>query len=147
MKIAIVYYSKHHENTKKLIDAIAKTTEVTLIDVTKEYEYDLEPFDLIGFASGIYYQTYSERVVAFAHRNLPKGKKVFWLYTYGVKKDTYTRVMEAIGEEKEAVVVGEFGCPGFDTFGPLKLIGGIAKGRPNEDDVAAAVRFFENLLK
>lgn len=31
MKTAIVYYSRHHENTKKLLDAIAKKYEVTLI--------------------------------------------------------------------------------------------------------------------
>ena len=34
MKTAIVYYSQHHGNTKKLIDAIAAEEEVTLIDVT-----------------------------------------------------------------------------------------------------------------
>ena len=31
MKTAIVYYSKHHENTKKLLDAIAQEDEVTLM--------------------------------------------------------------------------------------------------------------------
>ena len=36
MKTAIVYYSKHHGNTKKLLDAIAAENEVTLIDVTEQ---------------------------------------------------------------------------------------------------------------
>lgn len=31
MKTAIVYYSRHHENTKMLIDAIAAGHEVDLI--------------------------------------------------------------------------------------------------------------------
>ena len=31
MKTAIVYYSKHHGNTKKLVDAIASQYEITLI--------------------------------------------------------------------------------------------------------------------
>ncbi len=34
MNTAIVYYSQHHGNTKKLLDAIAATEDVTLIDVT-----------------------------------------------------------------------------------------------------------------
>lgn len=32
MKTGIVYESTHHGNTKKLLDAIAKKYEVTLID-------------------------------------------------------------------------------------------------------------------
>lgn len=35
MKTAIVYYSTHHGNTKKLLDAIAEKNEVALIDLTK----------------------------------------------------------------------------------------------------------------
>ena len=54
MKTAIIYYSKHHGNTKKLLDAIAKADEsVVLIDVTKEKYADLSSFDRIGLASGI----------------------------------------------------------------------------------------------
>lgn len=34
MKTAIVYYSKHHGNTKKLLENISETSDVTLIDVT-----------------------------------------------------------------------------------------------------------------
>ena len=34
MKTAIVYYSKHHGNTKKLLDAIVAAADVDLIDVT-----------------------------------------------------------------------------------------------------------------
>ena len=41
MKTAIAFYSKRHENTGKLLDAIAETDEVTLIDVTKQPSADL----------------------------------------------------------------------------------------------------------
>lgn len=147
MKTAIIYYSKHHGNTKKLIDAIAKVGDVTLIDVTKQPGYDLDHFDLIGFASGIYYQKYNGKVLEFAERYLPDSKKVFFIYTYGVKRNSYTSAIQAIAKKKNAEVVGAYGCNGFDTFGPLKLVGGIAKGRPNEDDIAGAVQFFEGLIK
>lgn len=147
MNVAIVYYSKHHGNTKKLIDAIAKSSEVTLIDVTKQSEYDLGSFDFIGFASGIYYQKYSKKVLEFAEHNLPDSKKVFFIYTYGVKLASYTSAIQATVERKNAKVIGAYGCNGFDTFGPFKLVGGIAKGRPNEDDIAGVVQFFKEIVR
>lgn len=55
MKTAIVYYSTHHGNTKKLLDAIAEKNEVALIDVTKQPSADISEYDRIGFASGIYF--------------------------------------------------------------------------------------------
>ena len=120
MKTAIVYYSMHHGNTKKLIDAIAEVGDVTLIDVTKQSAYDLGSFDFIGFASGIYYQKYSEKVLEFARHNLPDSKKVFFIYTYGIKRDSYTSAIQAAVEKKHAKVMGAYGCKGFDTFGPFK---------------------------
>ena len=58
MKTAIIYASPHHGNTKKLIDAIATKHEVTLIDATQTKDQDLSDYDLIGYASGIYFQKY-----------------------------------------------------------------------------------------
>lgn len=48
MKTAIIYASVHHGNTKKIIDEIAKTNEVDLIDATQVTEKDLSGYDLIG---------------------------------------------------------------------------------------------------
>lgn len=53
MRTAIVYVSKHHGNTKKLVDAIAEKYEITAIDAMKHSTFDLSEFDRIGFASGI----------------------------------------------------------------------------------------------
>lgn len=36
MKAAIIYASVHHENTKKVVEAIAGENAVDLIDATKE---------------------------------------------------------------------------------------------------------------
>ena len=54
MKTAIIYYSKHHGNTKKLIDAIAAKHDITAINASETKTADLSGFDRIGFASGIY---------------------------------------------------------------------------------------------
>lgn len=80
MKTAVVYYSKHHGNTKKLLDAIksASSDEITLFDVTKTPPENLEEYDLIGFASGIYYSKFQKNVLEFAPETIrPVGKRCF----------------------------------------------------------------------
>ena len=54
MRTAIVYYSQHHGNTKKLLDAISDADiSVTLINAAEKIEVDLRDYDRIGLASGI----------------------------------------------------------------------------------------------
>lgn len=145
MKTAIVYYSKHHGNTKKLLDAIAAGHEITLVDAAQTKALDLSDYDRIGFASGIYFSKFHKSVLEFARKNLPNNKPVFFLYTYGGYQEGYTKAMEEVVSEKSAAIQGSFGCPGLDTFGPFKLIGGIAKGHPDQTDLKNAVSFFEAL--
>lgn len=145
MKTAIVFYSKHHGNTKKLIDAIAAKYDVTAIDATEVKNADLSEYDMVGFASGIYYSKFHKSVLEFAEQNLPDGKPVFFLYTYGAEKKGYTKAITEAVSKRNAKIAGEFGCFGFNTFGPFKLIGGIAKGHPDTTDLTDVVRFYENL--
>ena len=53
MKTAICYYSRHHGNTLKVIEAMAQEGEVDLIDVLSRQVVRLEEYDCIGFASEI----------------------------------------------------------------------------------------------
>lgn len=147
MKTAVVYYSKHHENTKKVIDAICKKNDITLIDAAETKSKNLSEYDVIGFTSGIYYGKFHKSVLKFAENNLPKGKKVFFIYTYGAEKEGYTKAIRDIVASKAADILGEFGCFGLDTFGPFKLIGGIAKGHPDQTDYNNAIKFFNEIVK
>lgn len=146
MKTAIVYYSAHHENTKKLLDAISAGADVTLIDAAKATDCDLSEYDIVGFASGIYFSKFHRSVIELAKSRLPENKKVFFIYTCGSKKSSYTNAISAAVSEKSAVILGSFGCRGYDTYGPFKLIGGIAKGRPNDEDLAKAREFYNNII-
>jgi len=146
LKVAIAYYSQHHGNTKKLLDAIKNLGDVKLINVVESKEADLSVYDIIGFASGTYFAKFSKAVIEFAKNNLPDKKQVFLIYTYGVKRD-YTKGMKRIIEEKSCRLLGSYGCRGFDTFGPLKLIGGIAKGHPDENDLKGAIEFFRKIIQ
>lgn len=145
MKTAIIYYSAHHGNTRKLVEAVAQGRDVTLIDALTAKSTDLSGYDLIGFASGIYFGKFHQSVVEFAKNNLPQGKKVFFLSTYGGSNGT--RAIEEAVKVKDARIVGGFGCKGYDTFGPFKLVGGICKGHPDETDLKNACRFLDGLMK
>lgn len=145
MKTAIVYYSKHHGNTKKLLDAIAAKNEVTLIDVTADPVTDLSAYDRIGFASGIYYSKFQKTLLKFAEEHMPENKETFFIYTYGAEKEGYTEAITEAVKGHNAKILGEFGCFGLNTFGPFKLIGGIAKGHPDNADLNAVLKFYGDI--
>ena len=145
MSTAIVYYSKHHGNTKKLLDAIATAEEVTLIDVTADDTSDLTFFDRIGFASGIYFSSVAGQILSFADAHLPKNKDVFYIYTHGAPVGGFLKGIREIADKKHCRELGVYHCLGFDTFGPFKLVGGIAKGHPTEEEIAKAVKFYQEL--
>ena len=148
---AICYYSQHHGNTKKLLDAICKSDpEVVLIDIAKgaatDGPADLEGYDRIGFASGIYYSSFAKQLLAYLRDQLPEGKDVFFLYTAGAgRNDRFVREISEAAKEKKTRILGAYGCSGYDTFGPFKLVGGLKKGHPDAKEIWEAVQFYRSL--
>ncbi|MCR5356610.1 MAG: flavodoxin [Lachnospiraceae bacterium] len=146
MTTAIVYYSQHHSNTKKLLDAICDVDmTVTLINAAEKIEVDLRNFDRIGFASGIYYSNYAKQVLNFASVNLPAQKPVFFIATCGAKRDNYFDSIKEIAKKRDCTDLGSYLCFGYDTFGPFKLVGGLKKGHPTDEEIQGAVDFYCNL--
>ena len=76
-------YNLNKKNVKKIIDEIAKTNEVDLIDATQVTEKELSCYDLIGFASGVYYGKFHQSVLKFASVNLIENKNVFLMCILG----------------------------------------------------------------
>ena len=145
MKTIIVYASTHHGNTKKVVDAIAQECGVELVDATAVREKDLSDYDLIGFASGIYAARFHQDITAFAQKNLPRDKKIFYIMTSAMNRD-FSKSMDSLLKEKNPTVVGRFTCRGYNTFGPFKLVGGTGKGHPDETDLKNAVEFYRGLI-
>ena len=58
MKKVIVYSSVHHGNTEKLVKGITEECQVDLIDAVNQPDVDLSSYDMIGFASGIYFSKF-----------------------------------------------------------------------------------------
>ena len=143
---AIIYYSKHHGNTKQLLDAIAAVdSEVELVDATEKHELNLSGYDRIGFASGIYYGKFAEQVLDFARVNLPLDKDVFFIATAGNPTKNSFNSIAAVTEEKHSKELGRYISKGFDTYGPFKLVGGLQKGHPTAEEIQGAVEFYKGL--
>ena len=146
LRTAIVYQSPHHGNTKKLLDAIVNAyPEVELIQAGNE-PFDPAGYDAIGFASGVYAGKLHRKVRKVLDELSGIGKKAFFLYTCGDNEggkygERYVQTLQDKGFES----CGYFWCVGHDSFGPLRLVGGIHKGKPDTDDQKDAVSFFESL--
>lgn len=147
VKTVILYYSKHHGNTKKLVDAIKDKYDVTAVDILKKEETDLVSADMIGIASGIYAGSFAKPLLRYLKENLPDGKRVFFISTSAGPKPGYEKTVKTLTDNKSCEFMGSYSCKGFNTFGPTKLFGGTAKGHPTEDEINGAVSFFEGLVK
>jgi flavodoxin len=150
MKTLIIYASTHHGNTEGVaqeIGSVLNAKTVKFFEVSRE---DIEAADLIGLGSGIYFTNFHKGLLDLV-KNLPeiKGKKVFLFSTSGMKGNnifnrSHDKFKKAL-KDKDAEVVGEFNCPGYDTYSILKFIGGINRGRPDQKDVDRARRFAQSL--
>ncbi len=145
-RIAIVYRSPHHGNTKKLLDAIQSAhPEVTLVQAGED-TVSLASFDVIGFASGIYMGKLHAAVRKAIAGIDGTGRKAFALFTCGDPAGGKygDKCLSAI-RERGFETLGYSWCKGLDSFGPLKLIGGVNKGKPDAQDLQNAVKFYESL--
>ena len=146
MKTLIVCHSYHHGNTKQIADAMAAVLHAAVVsprDVTAEL---LDGYDLIGFGSGIAFGKHYKQINELVAKLPPVHKNAFVFSTRGDRRlRFYHRALRRQLEEKGWTVVGEFSCRGYDTYGATKLVGGIAKGRPNEQDLRDATEFAQSL--
>ncbi|MDO5311703.1 MAG: flavodoxin domain-containing protein [Clostridia bacterium] len=147
MKTIIIYESTHHENTYKLVKAIADKHKTDIVSVEKAGNADLNEYDLIGFASGIAFGKFYKEITEFAKNNMPHGKSVFFIYTCGSDNGRYADGMKKIAADKGCKTLGVYACRGYDTYGPFKLVGGINKKCPTDAEIDGAVSFFGQLIK
>lgn len=145
MKSIIIYESTHHENTKRLVDAIAKKHNVENVSIENAEAIDLSGYDIVGLAAGIAFGKFYKRMEDFAAK-IPSGKRLFLLYTCGNPSGGYVKSITRTLESNGAKVMGSYGCRGYDTYGPFKLVGGIAKGHPTEEEMIGAVEFYDKII-
>lgn len=99
MSTVILVYSQHHGNTRKLVDAIKSANDgIKIVDITENRVVDLNVYDAIGIASGIYMGKFNSDLLDFLKERLPGGKKVFALFTCGNMSERYTKEVKVLTE-------------------------------------------------
>ncbi|MGW4534216.1 flavodoxin family protein [Nocardia sp. NPDC004340] len=144
MKTLIVCVSVSHGNTRRVAEAMGEVLGARVVEPEEVSPADLAEYDLVGFGSGIFSMAFHPRLWEFT-RSLPEGRQgrafVFATSGFPAVMAPMTRLLGRKGFE----VVDTFSVRAFDTFAPLKLVGGIHKGRPDAADLAAARAFAAGL--
>ena len=113
MRTIILYASRHHGNTKKLVDAIVEAhPEIDTLDVKAlgKNEYpNLHEYHLIGVATGIYYSEIDKDMARVLTNVLQPQDKVFGLMTYGGKNKWYGKDIDGICRMRQPIFMGGYG--------------------------------------
>lgn len=130
MTFAVRYYTKTG-NTKRLAEAIAKELGVGAFPISEPIN---ETVDFLFLGNSYYAFTIDPEVRAFVE-SLDKSKigKIVNFGTAAMLKSTYKKVKKVADKVGIAMDKKEFHCRGE--------FKGIHKGRPNEEDLAAAIQF------
>jgi flavodoxin len=150
MKAVVIYVSVHHGNTAKVAEAMANILDADLVQVRQADAKALEPYDLVGFGSGIYFGKHHDGLLGFIDR-LPtaRNKMAFVFSTSGLRKmpfvHDFDRAVEGKLRQRGFEIVAEFSCRGLDTYRAAGLVGGVNKGRPNAKDLKKAEDFARGL--
>jgi flavodoxin len=150
MNCLLIVYSYHHNNTQKIAEAMAKVLGAEIKTPQQTKPEEPHNYDLVGFGAGIDSGKHYKQLLDFAD-SLPQidAKKAFIFSTAGMTSDKkcakdHTKLREKL-QTKGYTIIDEFQCKGFNTNVFLKYIGGMNKGRPNEEDLKAAEEFAQNL--
>ncbi len=149
MDSVVIYKSVHRGNTKKIVDEICSVIGCQAMEL-HEVE-DTDRYDLIGFASGIYYGGFHREIQDMVDCINGDGKKAFIVSTSGMPSfpvvHSFNRDMERRLKEAGFEFLGSFNCRGYDIYGPLRLIGGVHRGRPDKNDLKDARDFARGVLE
>jgi flavodoxin len=145
MKCLVVYVSVEHKNTEKVAKSIAEVLGADLAEAKDIDLTSLPNYDLIGLGSGIFKGKFHAQLIKLVNEMPQASSKTFIFSTSGYGKTSYHGDLRKILEGKGYQVVSDFACKGWDTYGALKLMGGINKHRPNENDLKSAREFAKKL--
>lgn len=130
--------SVHKGNTKKIADNIASTINADIVDIVTNSNVDISGYDNVIIASGVYFGKMHKSIIALLQKLNLKEKNCYLVLTTGSKSDYVKKISDAL-KEQNIDIKSSFCCLGYDTYGPFKLVGGLNKNRPNDDDVKSAI--------
>ncbi|MCX7881214.1 MAG: flavodoxin [Patescibacteria group bacterium] len=154
MKILIIYFSFHHQNTKKLAFYLKEKLKASIIDLQtnslSKIKKEIKKYSIIGFGSGIYFGKHHQLLFKLIDQ-IPKlnNKKAIIFSTAGLPsfKFFWHLSLRKKLKNKGFKIIGEFSLPGYDTFGFLKYFGGINKEKPTKNDLIEITDKVKQILK
>ncbi|WP_420040893.1 flavodoxin domain-containing protein [Gordonia sp. MP11Mi] len=146
MDSLIVVESKSHGNTRRIAEAMAATLDARVVAPDEVYDAEIDAADLIGWGSGIYWMSFAPELRHRIERLDARARgRAFVFSTSGLPETPlrrYSRTLVASLAGRGFTVADDvFACRGLDTMGPLSLVGGVNKGAPTTNDLAAAQAF------
>jgi len=107
---------------------------------------ELQHYDLVGFGSGIDSEKHYKVLLDFADRLPQVTNKQAFIFSTGAMTEKEKVAKDHLSlrkklQSKGYIIVGEFGCKGFNTNGFLRFFGGMNKDRPNAEDLKNAEEF------
>lgn len=156
IKSLLVLYSYHHKNTEAVAKSIAPVLGAKIVTPREVDPAELAAYDLVGFGGGIDSGKHYKPILDLADKLPPVGaKKAFIFSTCGAPAFIVTEgfirgnhaALRAKLKAKGYTIVGEFGCPGFNTNMFLRYFGGLNKKRPNAEDLKRAEAFARDLAQ
>ena len=153
----ILCKSVHHQNTARIAQAIAEPLAARVLEPEQASPALLDEHHLIGFGSGVYFGRLHPALFEWLD-NLPDilpaqattpGKPAFVFSTSGLSflAPLWHAPLKTTLARKGFDVLGEFHCRGFDTWGPLWLVGGMNRAHPDGQDLERAAMFSRRLLE
>ena len=150
MRSLLVVYSYHHKNTLKVATVMGQVLDAQIKRPKNVDPDEVQGYDLVGFGSGIDSGKNYGPLLEFADR-LPRvaDKKAFIFSTAGITgpekvAQDHKALMDKL-QAKGYLILGEFGCKGFNTNSFLKYFGGMNKASPDPQDLENAKRFAQDL--
>jgi len=149
MKSLLIVYSYHHMNTHKIAKAMAEVLDAQIVTPQEVEIGALQNFDLVGFGAGIDSGRHYKELLELVD-NLPQvdNENAFIFSTCSIQREVTKNhgTLREMLQSKGYIIIGEFGCPGFNTNSFARYFGGINKGRPNSEDLQNAREFAQQLM-
>lgn len=143
----LIIYHTVSGRTGKVASAISKGLKATMKKVENFNLEEFEKADLIGLGSGIYYGRHHKKLIKLV-KELPEGdKKMIVFSTSGCGTTKFHKKLCNLLRNKGYTVVDEMAVMGFDICGLFKLVGGINRGKPDEEDLREAEEFGRRVRK
>ncbi|QNJ90619.1 flavodoxin [Mycolicibacterium fluoranthenivorans] len=149
MKSLVICVSVSNGSTRRVADRMAEVLGAEVLEPEAVDVETLRDYDLVGFGSGIYFMAVHPRLWRLIRR-LPRGNgtHAFTFFTSGGPELPllgYRRAVHRRLTAKGFEVLDSFSCRGLDTVGPLRWVGGVNKGRPDDADLDRAAAFATQL--